>query len=84
LSKLKEASQGTYLRASLVGEQKPLLVAGDTFTSARMPTKPEELAIPEGYVGITDLEQGVVVSVLVAPVGSKAANKAIRHSPTPI
>ncbi len=83
MSKIRKASEGLNLRGTVNGIQRPLLEPGDTYTSLKMPTKPELLAIPQGYLGITHAQQGVITAVSVVPEDSKAAHKARKQLSAP-
>lgn len=75
MSKIRKATEGLNMRGTLAGMVRPVLHPGETYTSLKMPTKPELLVIPDGYVGITHTEKGVVTAVSVVPENSKAARK---------
>lgn len=77
----KKSSEGHHLPGMIIGDQVAILKAGDTYISLRMPTKPVTVAIPAGYLGITDIVKGVVTSVSVVPEDSKLAHRAKKHHP---
>ena len=75
----KKATEGNHLPGMVNGEQVSILRSGDTYISLKMPTKPETVVIPKGYVGVTELSKGAVVSVSVVPEDSKLAHKVTKQ-----
>lgn len=80
MSKIRKATEGLKMRGTLSGDFKPILMPGQTYISLKMPTKPEVLVIPLGYVGVVHANGGVVNSISVVSENSKIARRTLKQS----